>query len=101
MEREEVFIETTLFSLGITPERVAGISDAVLRSSNTRNIRLSSRCFRVSSAAGGESLRATGCGYASQMDTPETINPRRQKSDFLSDQDCAKLLKKLGEMKNE
>ena len=57
MEREEVFIETTLFSLGITPERVAGISDAVLRSSNTRNIRLSSRCFRVSSAAGGETKR--------------------------------------------
>jgi len=52
-------------SPGITPERVAGISDVVLHSLNARNILLialslpkkASLCLRVSSEAGGESLR--------------------------------------------
>ena len=46
--RDVLHVETSPLSLGITPERVAGISEAVLRIFNARNIAFSSLCLRVS-----------------------------------------------------
>jgi hypothetical protein len=71
------FTQAPTLSPPMAPERVAGISDAVRRSLNARNILFpepvewDSPCFRASSEAGGKSSLATGCGHTSQRDTPE------------------------------
>ncbi len=48
MGGEVLIAVPSLLSPGIAPERVAGISEAVLRILNTRNILLSSLCLRAS-----------------------------------------------------